>query len=384
MPKNQEYIKNNNIELVLNTLVFNKHLSRIELAKMTKLSATSITRVTQFLIENGYIIEEKSLSSGLGRNPSTLSIIPNSAYTIGVELLKDTTILSVLNLERDVVLTHRESISNNERSLEILAKEIFELSKKLFTENNIDYKKVVSVGVAIPGIVNNNEGIVNYSTQLKWENAKVGEIFEKIFNKPIIVENDTKARMIAKENNRVFLKNSCVVGLFIGEGVSAVGISESHIVRGVNNAAGEVGHIITNSKGIKCDCGSNGCLQTNLANKFLLCKARKNKKDIKDVKEILDFHKNGEDWAIEIIEDFKKSFLLVLDILQHCYNPSLIVVSGEMLDSFNGFLSEFIKEFELINRTTSTKIEILISKNDKSEPSIGVGIISFNSLFKAK
>ncbi len=381
MPKNQEYIRKNNIELVLNTLLLNKELSRVEIAKETKLSTTSITRVTQFLIENGYVKEGESYSKGVGRNRVTLNVIPESAYSIGIAILKESVIFTVLNLNREIVLNHKEKNNNSQMDIIKLAQYLCDFSKKLLSANKISYKKVVGVGISVPGIVDNNQGIVNYSTQLKWENVNVKQIFSSVFLKPIEVENDTKARIIAKKDNKDILNNTCVVGLFIGDGVSAVGISEGFIVRGTNNAAGEVGHIAIGRDGQECDCGNIGCLQTKVARKFLLRDAKKYNDNISDVSEILLYYNNNEDWAIKLIEDFKNAFLLILDILQHCYNPSLIIISGEMIDSFYEFLSMFVKEIELINKTTSTSIKLLISQNDISETSLGVGLLALNSIF---
>ncbi len=381
MPKNQEYIKMNNIELVLNTLYSQKELSRVELANATKLSTTSITRVTQFLIEKGYVREGESYSKGVGRNRVTLNVIAESAYSIGIAILKENLIFAVLDLNREVVFNYKEENNNSQMKIEDLAKYILKTLKRLLFENGISYEKVVGVGISVPGIVDNNQGIVNYSTQLKWENVNVKEIFSAIFEKSVEVENDTKARIVAKKTNKDLLNSECVVGLFIGDGVSAVGISEGFVVRGVNNAAGEVGHIVTQKDGEECDCGNLGCLQTKLARKFLLKRGRKHNNKISDVKEIITYYKNNEEWAIELIEDFKTSFLLILDILQHCYNPSLIIISGEMVDSFYEFLSKFIKEIELINKTTSTSIKLLISQNDISETSIGVGLLALQTMF---
>ncbi len=382
MPKNQEFIKNQNIELVLNTLFDYKTLSRAELSEITKLSPPSITRVTQFLIEKGYICEEKFVLNKAGRNPTTLHIIPGSAYTIGIEILKDSLIFALSDLSRQIILTQREQMNYKEKTIEEIGQFIKEKCHKILSERDIAYDDIVGIGIAIPGIVNHNEGIVNYSTQLGWENVNVSQVFGRILNKHIILENDAKARMVAKEKNRKLLNNDSIVGLFIGEGVSAVGVSEGSVVRGINNAAGEVGHIITTPEGIVCDCGSRGCLQTNLSTKFLLEKAREHKPAIVDIKEILTLSEDGVQWAEEIINSFKSSVLLILDILQHCYNPSFIILSGEIMDSFEEFLRKFTLDIKLKNRTTSSDIQIVVSTNNVNEPAIGVALLSFGCLLK--
>lgn len=64
-----------------------------------------------------------------------------------------------------------------------------ELAKQ---SNNIDISKLKVVSVAIPGLINRAKGIGVAFGNLPWENVPIRKDVEKIFNCPVLIENDAK------------------------------------------------------------------------------------------------------------------------------------------------------------------------------------------------
>lgn len=60
-----------------------------------------------------------------------------------------------------------------------------------------------------------------------------------------------------------------MVYIVVGTGVGAAIIADGDLYRGVNNAAGEIGHTTLDRYGRLCSCGNRGCVETYIAGPWL-------------------------------------------------------------------------------------------------------------------
>ena len=98
--QNQSGMRSNNEKLVLNIIRDNQDssISRADIAKITKMSATSITRITESLIEAGLVRQTDSVVNGsVGRNGIGLQAIPEAVLTLGISIDSDYIDLCILN-----------------------------------------------------------------------------------------------------------------------------------------------------------------------------------------------------------------------------------------------------------------------------------------------
>ena len=71
--------------------------------------------------------------------------------------------------------------------------------KRLFDRTDLTAEDVEGLGVSLPGIVDNKEGILIYAPYEKWENVPVAEILcEKLGITKIFCENDVNACAIGE------------------------------------------------------------------------------------------------------------------------------------------------------------------------------------------
>lgn len=98
--QNQSNIKANNCKLVLNMIRDNlkADISRADIAKSTGMSATSITRITDFLMESGLIRQAETITNGtVGRNGIRLQVVADAVMTLGISIDSDYIDLCILN-----------------------------------------------------------------------------------------------------------------------------------------------------------------------------------------------------------------------------------------------------------------------------------------------
>ena len=86
---------------------------------------------------------------------------------------------------------------------------------------------------------------------------------------PVRLEHDAKAAALGEYYYGAGRGERSMVYIVVGTGVGAAIIADGELVRGVNNAAGEVGHITLDPEGDPCSCGSRGCVETFTAGPWL-------------------------------------------------------------------------------------------------------------------
>lgn len=376
MKKDQVIIKKSNVKLFLSALLENRPISRTDLAKKIDISPTSVTRISSLLINKGLIVETSTVSKGIGRHAVMLDTIPGSSYALGIELISRAVRFAVTDLHGDCVAIKSVAYNVSQNPAEELAKFTYDESMLFLAENSIPYDKIIGIGVAVPGIVNHSSEIVEFSSQLKWKNENILVHLRPLFNKPMIIENDTKARIRGEKASHNIPEGIDSAILVIGSGVSAAAVSRGNVMRGFRNAAGEIGHITLETDGVVCDCGRKGCLQTRLCDKFLIAEAQKHDVSVASVTDIVNAYNQGKEWAEEIFRKFRATYHIALDILESCYNPAVIIVSGHVVEHIKPMLEKWSEEY---SREKGRSISIIVTVTKSNIAAVGSSIIALDT-----
>jgi len=118
------------------------------------------------------------------------------------------------------------------------------------------------VGVAAPGPVKASTGHVLYPPNLAgWRDVPLGTILGERLGLRVLVENDANAAALGEyamgsgRGSEVMVYTTVSTG--IGGGIVLGGL----LYRGVDGAAGELGHMVIRQGGPRCHCGRLGCLE---------------------------------------------------------------------------------------------------------------------------
>ena len=142
---------------------------------------------------------------------------------------------------------------------------LMDIAGALAGQVGIELREFDSVGVGIPGVVDREAGEITSAVNLRIERMPLRELVAGSFRAPIRLDNDVKATVVAAG---MLLDSLSVTYLNFGTGVAAATL-EGRLIRGQNNAAGEVGHIVVDPGGGPCRCGQTGCLETIVGGSYL-------------------------------------------------------------------------------------------------------------------
>ncbi|WP_099361644.1 ROK family transcriptional regulator [Fredinandcohnia onubensis] len=330
--QDQLLMKKQNKKLVLEIIKHQSPISRMEIAKVTGMSPTTITRIVNELHEQGFVKETELVTSGVGRRATLLDVSGEVLYTIGIELDKLIIKVGIVNYIGEIVAWRSELREQSEK-YDITIEKVLKIINELIKVNKIPREKIIGVAVGLPGLINYKNGIVNVSDQLKWKNVNLASDLRERLGFNVIIDNELKMKIIAENytGRAKDCRNAVLVG--IGSGIGSAIILNGEIYRGESNNAGEIGHTVIDPTGNVCNCGKIGCLATYISEGAILSDARK-VKDVDCIEDVFDSYRNQESWAVNILDRASTYIALAISNILCVYDPEVIILSGNTIQKF--------------------------------------------------
>ena len=131
--------------------------------------------------------------------------------------------------------------------------------------------KYKGIGIGCPGIVDPDKGTVENPPNIPgWEKINLGRIISKEFSKNVFLDNDANAAAIGELVFGSGRQLNSFIMVTLGTGVGGGIVIDRKVYHGEYGAAGEIGHITIDYKGVKCNCGSIGCIEAYAGNRYLI------------------------------------------------------------------------------------------------------------------
>ena len=126
---------------------------------------------------------------------------------------------------------------------------------------NVELSKLKGIGFGVPGPVDSD--LVIEAVNLGWkEPVDLVKIFKMKFpHIEVSVSNDANVAALGELFARPDPYQSMVL-ITLGTGVGGGIILNQQILEGSHGTAGEIGHMMIEPDGRKCNCGNEGCLET--------------------------------------------------------------------------------------------------------------------------
>lgn len=225
-------------------------LSRVELASRTGLSAQTVSNVTRFLIEAGMIVESGTVVAGRGKPRTILRLEPGSRYAVGVHVDPAVVTYVLLDLAGTVLASSTTSTPTADDPAEVV-RTIGSAVDGLIADAGVDVDGVLGVGIASPGPIDVDAGIVVDPPFLpRWRDVPLRDALAEATGHPVLLEKDVTAAAVGE----MFLagessaRNFAFVYFGTGFGVGLVVDHEP--VRGVGSNAGDAGHIMVDQRSL--------------------------------------------------------------------------------------------------------------------------------------
>ena len=180
-------------------------------------------------------------------------------YRIGIDLGGTNIAAGLVNEKYEIIAKESTPTLVGRPSEEIVA-DIAMLCKKLCDVAGITQADVASVGIASPGIVDDETGEVVYANNLGLKHFPIIPLLREMLEiKEYHIENDANAAAWGEAIAGAAKGSKSSVMITLGTGVGGGIVADGKVFKGFNNAAGELGHIVIQVDGAPCTCSRFGC-----------------------------------------------------------------------------------------------------------------------------
>jgi predicted NBD/HSP70 family sugar kinase len=235
-------------------------LSRADLARCSGLQPSTVSAITDELIEEGWITEGVG-QAARGRRPRLLHLNAERAGILAVDLRPELTTVGLAGVDaRFVEQVSWRTPPDSRAFVQALARSVEALRAA--------HPAIVceGMGVSLPGRVD-RDGRLIFAPNLRWGQVNLRASIEAAIELPVVVENAANACALAElwfGRHPESLRN--LVAVTISEGIGVGLLMNGQLVRGGDARAGEFGHVTLDDEGPRCPCGKRGCWERYASN----------------------------------------------------------------------------------------------------------------------
>lgn len=344
---------------LLNLIRQSQPISRVQIAKMTGLNASTVTMVVKRLIEHQMVSESATGPSTGGRRPTFLTINPDKMFVLGIDLgvwktsysiadfngrqLLHRTLPTVLELpiHPRADLPVSAALSESENFILQLCDDVLQNISEARLPGG---KGLSAVGVSLPELVDIEEGSMILGLQQGWVTVRVRQLFEERLGVPTFVENDASAAALGEIwlGSTKTLNFNNIVYVLVVEGIGTGLILEGRLYRGSRLGTGGFGHMPMDPAGPPCFCGARGCWESLASDKAL----RRHFTEMggegvapsgegAQAASIVEAAIRGNPTALRALRETAHYLGLGILGLVHGLSPQLVVVGGHVASAWN-------------------------------------------------
>ncbi len=386
---NTKILKKNNQFLVLNEIIDNQPISRAELTGKLNVSHTTIFTIVKELMDQGLVVETGYSESSGGRRSKLLSFNGKHKYVIGVEIEEKEVLYAIYDLNFDLIMKDIFSVKGLE--LDGLIDKLDQKIRAAVTDLDLEYNKIIGMGVSIPGIYKEENDEVIDATNKIIEAKGIRKKFRRKFMIPVYLENDANLAAYYEWSYGQAQGFNNIIYIYLGEGIGGGIVINNSLYRGGHGNAGEIGHIKVKASGKKCACGGVGCLEsiasiTAIEDQFneriekgedsLLVDIKKGPYSFTD---IFTIAQRNDYLAINVLEEAYKYLVIGISSLVNIFDPDLIFLGGSF-NKFNNELYIHLKEElgEISFKNIVNELEIRTSSHDNLYQRLAASLLAFD------
>mgnify|MGYP000239356064 FL=1 len=242
---------------------------------------------------------------------------------------------------------------------------IIEIISKIKENHNIE-----KIGIGSPGTP--RDGVLTNLINLKIKEFDISSILMEHFDIPVLLKNDAKCAGLAEKTYGALKEYQDAVFLCLGTGIGASVFMNGKELKPIQNPGMEIGHMVIDKNGIKCNCGKTGCFETLCSVKRLKDKLIDEMNLSKEVssKELLEILKwrAKEENIKKILEEYIDNLNIGLSNIIDIFAPQAICLGGgfvyfeEIL--YKPFLEKYYNERKSFYKDRIPDIKLALLGND--------------------
>ncbi|OYN97706.1 putative NBD/HSP70 family sugar kinase [Propionibacteriaceae bacterium ES.041] len=303
--------------------------SRADIAARTGLTRSTVSRLVDELIAEGFLTESPPLFDGHRGRPA-VPLLPRAEgwVALGLELNVGHTAARLVDLTGTVLQESRVeaelSGSDPAKAIRGLARQ----SRKLLKAAPPD-AMLAGVHLALPGLVDTSRGILLRAPNLGWHEVDARRHLSSVFGSsvPVGISNEADCAAMTISWTAPGRPSEQQDFLYVsGEhGIGSALVNAGDVRTGRNGWAGEIGHVCVSRSGRRCGCGATGCLETYVGQAALCASAGAD-----DAVQLRSLLEAGDQRAHAAVSDAATRLGIVLAGALNLLDVSEVVLGGHL------------------------------------------------------
>jgi predicted NBD/HSP70 family sugar kinase len=297
--------------------------SRAELARISRVTKTTIGAIVQPMIDDGILVEgEPKQSSSQGGKPARpIWFSPVDRPTVAVHLLPGTVRAALVSLTGSIITESFAQFASTELDHDLIIDRVTSCIQDVLPS---DGSAVLGVGVAVGGIVNTDEGrIVEVNLAPGLAGLELGPLLSTRLGLPVHVDHHPRVQALGDRWFGSGRRASSFASIYCGEAIGVGLVIDGAVHRGVAGAGGEIGHTIVDMRGTVCRCGRTGCWETIASHRWLRAEAA--------VGPLAQLAGDDHAGAAELFDKFARNVAIGIINLQQILAPGLFILHGDVV-----------------------------------------------------
>jgi glucokinase-like ROK family protein len=339
----QALVREINLSTVMRCLHDGEPLSRAQLAGLTGLNKTTVSSLIEELLGRGLVREAGQVASGGGRPATILELDPAAGSMIGVQLGVDFISVVLADFTGQISWQRLEDADPLAGQDAVLDQTLRLVEEAMAASNG----RLLGLGLATPGTVDVEQGLLIFSPNLQWHNVPFRRIFQERTGLEIFVDNDANAAALAEHFYGVARQAQDFIFVFAGVGVGGGLFLRGELYRGASGFAGEIGHTNYTLEPYRapCRCGNRGCWETS-SNQYALIERVRARLSVRRNSQlsqmlaaqdvplglpiILEAAAAGDSDVLEALGESGSALGLGVANLINIFNPEMVVIGGPL------------------------------------------------------
>ncbi len=199
-------------------------------------------------------------------------------YIVAIDLGGTKIDFGLIAPDNSIVARKRIAANTHEGAERVVARMLVEIDA--LTVQLPPGQDISGVGVCAPGPLDHMSGTLKDPPNIPGlHHAPLAPMLQEKLGVTVKLEHDAKAAALGEYHYGAGRGHKYMVYIVAGTGVGGAMIDDGKLIRGVENSAGEIGHISLDRNGMVCNCGSRGCAQTFIAGPYLVERYRGKRKE---------------------------------------------------------------------------------------------------------
>ncbi len=302
-------------------------------------------------------------------------------YKIGIDL-GGTKLLGVLVDQHYKIIKTKKIILSKKPSIEKIIEDIVQIYNDL--SNQLPIK---GFGLAVPSSIQYDSGVASFLPAYGWRNVPFKRLLESKIKIKVRLDNDVNLATLAEHTLGAGKGVQSLYTFYPGTGIGGGYISEGMLVRGLNGTAGEIGHMVIDINGVKCNCGQTGCLETIVSNTGF----KRMLNEAKTKGELSILHHNCNITSEQISNAWEVGDIIVKNILKYqaevlgiaianvinTIGVERVIIGGQLYHLLKDELLPIVKKFAYNHAIGDgmKNVDILLNQLGPEAPAIGATLL---------